>query len=281
MKCWRWCLMAWLAAATQIAQAAYTCSVSVTSVTAFYDALAIAANDSIGQYTINCSRASGDSASMAYTLTANNGLDPIGVNNRASRGAAPNPTMRYDVFKDSGYSTKWGLTGGSVISGTLAFGTATSATLTAATYARAPAAQTVQTNSTYVDSIAVTLTYGPANSTATAAMAISISTVPVVVISVPPGDVAFTYSSFAGAQAASTSYVVRGTSGLAYTMALDSSSGSVLGLTYTLWLSAAGGTANGALQTYTINGSMAAGQSGTCASGSCAGSRPHTLTITY
>jgi hypothetical protein len=34
-------------------------------------------------------------------------------------------------------------------------------------------------------------------------------------------------------------------------------------------------------QTFSINGSIAAGQAGTCATGSCSGSDTRTLTITY
>ncbi len=161
------------------------------------------------------------------------------------------------------------------------FGSGTAATLSGSYYARIPAQQNIRANRIYIDTVGVTLSYAT-NSTATASFGVSVTTSSAVQIAVPPGNVAFTYPSFATtARTASTSYVVRGTNGLAYTMALDSSSGSVLGLAYTLSLSAAGGTANGALQTYTINGSMAAGQSGTCAAGSCVGSRPHTLTVTY
>ena len=53
------------------------------------------------------------------------------------------------------------------------------------------------------------------------------------------------------------------------------------GLTYTLALSAASGTGNGATQTYNVNGSMAANQIGTCATGVCNGSQTRTLTLTW
>jgi spore coat protein U-like protein len=87
--------------------------------------------------------------------------------------------------------------------------------------------------------------------------------------------------AFGAVANASTTFGVTCTSTLPYTMALDATSGTVLGLNYTLALSAASGTGNGVLQTYAINGSIAAGQPGTCATGSCAASQPRTLTITY
>jgi len=40
-------------------------------------------------------------------------------------------------------------------------------------------------------------------------------------------------------------------------------------------------TGNGLTQNYTINGSIAGGQAGTCATATCSGSQTRTLTITY
>jgi spore coat protein U-like protein len=99
-----------------------------------------------------------------------------------------------------------------------------------------------------------------------------------------PADVAFTYTSFGGA-ATSTGggFTVTCTNSLPYTLALDATSGTVIGLNYTLAL-APGGTGNGAAQSYTIAGNMVAGQSGTCAApvaGVCSGSQVRTLTVTY
>jgi hypothetical protein len=64
-------------------------------------------------------------------------------------------------------------------------------------------------------------------------------------------------------------------------MALDATSGTILGVNYTLALSAASGTGTGLAQAYSINGNVAAGQAGTCATGSCTASQARTLTITY
>jgi hypothetical protein len=102
-------------------------------------------------------------------------------------------------------------------------------------------------------------------------------------ISAGPADVAFTYTSFQPGAATSTggAYTVRCTNTLPYTMSLDAVAGTVVGLNYTLALSAASGTGNGAGQAYSINGTMASGQAGTCALGSCAGTDARVLTVTY
>jgi hypothetical protein len=64
-------------------------------------------------------------------------------------------------------------------------------------------------------------------------------------------------------------------------MALDATSGTLVGLTYGVALSQSAATGTGVAQTFSINGTIAAGQSGTCATGSCSGSATRTLTITY
>ena len=96
--------------------------------------------------------------------------------------------------------------------------------------------------------------------------------------------VAFTYTSFqAGpATAAGGAVSLRCTNTLPYTLSLDAAAGTVVGLNYTLSLSAAGGTGNGVAQAYSVNGSMVAGQSGTCATtATCSGSQARILTVTY
>ena len=102
-------------------------------------------------------------------------------------------------------------------------------------------------------------------------------------VTTAPTDVAFTYTSFqATAATASSTYGVQCTNTLPYTMALDTTAtNTVAGLTYAIALSASSGTGNGAAQSYTVNGTMAAGQGGTCALGSCSGTEGRTLTITY
>lgn len=101
-------------------------------------------------------------------------------------------------------------------------------------------------------------------------------------LSTPPGNMALNYTSFSGTAAnASTTFGVQCLRSTAYTLAVDATSGNALGLNYTLGLSSAGGSGSGVEQTYTINGSIAPGQGGVCASASCSATQARTLTITY
>jgi hypothetical protein len=68
---------------------------------------------------------------------------------------------------------------------------------------------------------------------------------------------------------------------LPYAMALDSTVNVAVGLQYTLALSAPGGTGTGLAQPYSVNGTMPAGQAGTCAGANCGVTQVRTLTITY
>jgi len=105
-------------------------------------------------------------------------------------------------------------------------------------------------------------------------------------ISTTPTDVAFTYTSFQAGVANSTGgdFGVRCTNTLPYTLSLDSTTGTVIGLNYSLSVPAATFNGNGLEQLYAITGTMAAGQSGTCATtppGTCNGTDVRTLIVTY
>jgi spore coat protein U-like protein len=111
----------------------------------------------------------------------------------------------------------------------------------------------------------------------------------------------FAYTSFQGGVANATNggYTVSCTNSLPYTFGLQSGTGAAVppgaatinvtdnavNLAYTLGTSAAGGTGNGLAQAYSITGTMAAGQGGTCATASCtnaaATNRTHTLIVNY
>jgi spore coat protein U-like protein len=114
----------------------------------------------------------------------------------------------------------------------------------------------------------------------------------------------FAYTSLQGGAATATggNFSVTCTNGHAYTFGLVEGGGgaapgtpgltgitpaadAVLGLTYTLTTSAAGATGNGVAQAFTVNGSMAGGQSGTCAGAVCSnaasGNKTHTLVLNF
>lgn len=100
---------------------------------------------------------------------------------------------------------------------------------------------------------------------------------------------AFTYTSFQGTAATfSSSFNVKCTNTLPITsIALDSTSltDAATNLAYTLALSGAPTVGTGINQSVSINGSMASGQAGTCATATCtnaaSANKTRTITITY
>ena len=260
------------------AQAAYNCSITSPGFSTAYNPGAATDNVTSTYFTISCTRALSDASTMSWTATANNGLYPRGGGrNRAAFGGN---RINYDVYHDSACGTQW-RGGGSSYSGTLNFGGSTSASLNVTYYGCVPSGQTGLAAGTYTDTVTMTLTYGPFGFTDTGTLAVSIATPATCNLSTAPGDVVFNYVGFGAAANASTSYGVTCTHYLPYTMALDATSGTILGVNYTLALSASSATGTGSAQSYTISGNIAAGQAGTCASGSCSASQARTLTITY
>jgi hypothetical protein len=267
------------------AVAAITCNVSVTSVNVIYDPTSPVQNDTTGSYTITCMRLASDPDTLDWRLGVNNGLNrppTSGALNRVTLGAD-----RYDYDTYSSPGVKWGGgVGGSGarITGTLVFGGALSASASGAFDIVLPGSQTVEPAGTYLDILTATLeTSAGLPLGLPAIFTVTVVTTNSCQISVPPGNVSFTYTSFqAGPATANTSYGVRCTTALPYTMALDATSGTLLGLTYNLSLApASSGNGTGATQTYSINGSIAGGQAGTCGTAVCNGSQTRTLTLSW
>jgi len=265
--------------------AAISCSASVTSMTIVYDPGAATQNVTTGSYTVSCTRLLTDPNTFGWQLGVNNGLHFGGGSNNAQN--AGGQQYSYDTYRLTPYNNqnKWADTGGGSsnrFSGTINFGASTSGSATGPFDVMMPAGQTVQPAGTYTDAITVNLRNGSGTFINSSSFTVTVLTTNTCQISAPPGNVNFTYTSFQGAAAtASTNFGVRCTTALPYTMALDVTSGTLLNLNYTLSLSSASGTGNGATQTYAINGSMAAGQSGTCATAVCTGSATRTLTLSW
>jgi spore coat protein U-like protein len=276
------CLAGLLAAPE--ASALITCSVMVTSVDVVYDPTSPVQNVTTGSYTITCNRLASDANTLDWRLGVNNGLNTppnSGGFNRAMMGAS-----RYDYDTYSSPGVKWGGgTGGSGarITGTLVFGGALTATVTGPFDIVLPGSQAVRPAGSYTDTLTVTLETSTGSFLNNTTSGVTVLTTNTCQISVPPGNVSFTYTSFQpGPALASTSYGVRCTTALPYTMALDATSGTMIGLTYNLSLApASSGTGTGATQTYNINGSIAGGQAGTCGTAVCNGSQTRTLTLSW
>ncbi|HUI99847.1 MAG TPA: spore coat protein U domain-containing protein [Usitatibacter sp.] len=263
----------------QLALAAYNCTVSSPGISAAYDPTSPSTQIVQTSFTITCTRALTDANTMNWANAANNGLHPTGGNrNRAQFGAS---RISYDTYRDSACANQWRSGTANDINSTLSFGGSTTASTTVSFWGCIPAGQTGLPAGTYTDTVTMTLTYGPLNSISTGTFPVSIATPAQCSLSKAPGNVVFNYVAFAGAANASTTYGVTCTSFLAYTMALDATSGTILGVNYTLALSASSATGSGVQQSYTINGNIAAGQAGTCATSTCTASQARVLTITY
>jgi spore coat protein U-like protein len=265
------------------AHAAITCSVSSSGFATAYSPTSGTTNVTQSSFTVSCTRgAAGDPTSVAYAVAANNGLNALGINNRAASGAS---SIRYDLYVDSGCGTQWkGNSALPVGGGTIAFAGTGTVTKTTAYWGCVGAGQTGLAAGNYTDTVVMTLSYGPnPQSTATSTLPVSIAT-PAncgLTQAPSPSTMVFNYIAFGTAAAASATYGVTCTNYLPYTMALDAAGGTLLGLNYTLALSATASTGSGSQQTFTITGNMAAGQAGTCATGTCTATQTRTLTISY
>lgn len=275
------CVVALLAAAAP-ARAAITCSVSVTAVVVVYDPTSGTQSITTGSYAINCNRLISDPATLNWSLAADNGLQAGGGGNRVDNGAGQRYV--YDTWRLSPYTNanKWGSIAATRFTGTLNFGGALTASTTGPFDIVMAAGQAAQPAGTYTDTVTATLRTG-ATILNTAAFGVTVLTTNTCQISAPPGSVTFTYTSFqVSAAVASTTYGVRCTTALPYTMALDATSGTLLDLTYNLAIApSTAGIGTGATQTYNINGTIAAGQTGTCATAFCTASEIRTLTLSW
>lgn len=102
-----------------------------------------------------------------------------------------------------------------------------------------------------------------------------------------PAPLAFTYISFQPAAAvATTPFTVTCPNGMPYTVGVSAgATDNAVNLAYSLVTSAAGGTGSGVAQNYAVNGTIAAGQGGSCTTVPCtnalATNNVQTITVAY
>lgn len=266
-----------LLAITGTAHAVITCSISSPGFSAAYVPSNAGTNITQTNFSVTCVRgAAGDATTLSYAVAADNGLHATGQNNRAASGAS---FIRYDLYRDSACGGQWRGGGANSFSGLSMTLVGFTPTTQQTTYwGCVLAGQTAVPAGTYNDTVTMTMSGG---ASATNTLPVTIVTPSSCSVSTAPGTLTFDYIAFGSAISPSTSFAVNCTSLLPYTMALDAVTGTAFGLNYTLALSAAGGTGSGVAQSYTVDGAMAAGQPGTCASGSCTSTVSRTLTISY
>jgi spore coat protein U-like protein len=264
------------------AQAAITCSVSSPGFSTAYTPSNPSTNITQTSVTVTCQRnAAGDATSVTYNIAVDNGLNASAQQDRARLGATTSYIF-YEAYRDSGCNNIWKQASSSRITGTISgLSGFIPIAQTTAYWGCVPAGQTGLAAGTYIDTVTMTLSYGGATNP-TATFPVAIYTPGVCNLTTSPGTIQFTYVALgAAAPPASTTFGVTCTNFLPYTMALDATTGVLVGLQYSLALSATSATGTGLQQSYSIDGTMPAGQAGTCAAGSCSGTQARTLTITY
>lgn len=286
--------LAMLAIATN-AQARVTCTVNSSGFATAYPMSGGVLNITAANFTVTCTATGRRTVTVNYQMGVNNGANALGTQNRARSGAS---RLNYDLYSDLGCTNQWQNTAvnnripNPAVSFSLAPGTPDVRTFSY--YGCVPAGLTVPAAGTYTDIVTMAFTGSVSRGTSTftgGTFPVSITAPATCSFSQQPGNIVFNYTSFsAAAVLANTSFQATCTNLLPYTIALDATAGVVTGLNYTLALNTAantGGvnpltsTGNGVAQTFFVNGTIAAGQPGTCATGICTGSQAHSLTITY
>lgn len=230
-------------------------------------------------FTVSCTRSSSsDPASIGYDVTADNGTNPTGQNNRATLAGA---TLRYDVFTSASCGSTW--KGNRKISDTITWSGGATGTITRQTsfWACMVTAQTPTSAGAYTDSIGLTLSYGNNNPTVSGTVPVTIYAPALCTMVTPAGNLTLNYTAFGAQTSQSTSFAVTCTSGMPYTIATDVAEGVLTGVRYLLTVSSPTANGTGAPQSHSITATVPGGQAGTCPTGSCSATRAHTLTITY
>jgi spore coat protein U-like protein len=267
------------------ARATLSCTPPVsTGFSTAYAAAGFVPNVSQGTVSFNCTRSVATDAT-GVLLTGNNGAHPAGTQNQAANGKG---RILYEAYKDSACSAVWTSTSPTDYWPVNLLNVLGAQSVSVSYWACITLAGQVVSAGTYTDTVSMTVredTKKMQPLSSNGSFPVSITSPATFEITAAPGDVAFSYTAFGPAVNAGTTFVTTGTLDLPYTMALDADSGVASGLNYSLKIdsqaSPVSARGSGAAQSHTINGSMPAGQAGSCSTGSCVSSQVHTLTIRY
>lgn len=277
-----------LGAAVPGAHAAITCFATVSDVSTSFDP-AVGAN-LIGSWTVNCNRASGDPDTYDFSLAVDNGLYQTGGGNSPNRVKHTGLASYYQYRTYQAGNNVWGDNNvGQRVQGTVSFiGGAMFGSLQG-TFIVDAAAQAAGPAGTYMDTLTRTLYQGTSNTSLdSGTFNVIFITNPICTLSAVP-NLTFNYTSFQASPAvASSNFMVACSQYLPYQMALDNAgpiTDNVVNLTYSLSLSATQAIGTGGLQQHRVDGTMPAGQAGSCPSLPCtnaaATNKTRTLTVTY
>jgi hypothetical protein len=239
-------------------------------------------------FAVACWRQPGDPdpVTVDYGVEATNGLYAYSGSNHARLNGND---VRYDTYGDSGCATQWNTNNANRLPtpqpATMSLNGNVTTTVTTSFWGCVPtAANAGASGGIHTDTVTISLytsAGGRLKFETSGTFPVTINVTASCRISTAPGNIIFNYTAFGPAVNASTTFGTTCTNSLPYTMALDSTTGSLLGTNYSLALSATSATGTGAGQTYNISGTMAAGQAGTCSTGTCTATQSHTLIISY
>lgn len=280
-------------AASGAAQAVI-CSVTATSVPLSTLYASGTATDVAGTISSTCTKEAGDIARPYIYIGIDQGEPSAGRTMTRQNGAN---LLTYEIYHRNYGSGIWneatGVSATSTSSGGVRYRMAnnTSAqTETLTYYMRIPTPQATAPAGIY-DDLAISVTVrlsnngGSATGTILAASSFGVSAniQHSCYFSSSPAPLILSYTSFMAAPAVgSTAFQLSCTYNSPYTLTIGPpAAGTLLGLNYSLALSTSSGTGIGTPQSVSVNGTIAANQSGTCATSSCSGSQVHMITVGF
>lgn len=273
---------------------AVICSVTATSIPLTTLYASGTATQLTGSVSGTCTKAAGDANRPYIYIGINQGEPPAGRAMTRQNGAQK---LNYEIYHGNYGSGLWtearGVTSTSGTSGGVAYRMANNASpqnFTFPYYFRIPTPQATAPAGIYDDlAIGVTVRLSDGNSSATGAIlavasfGVSASIQHSCYFSSAPAPLSLNYTSFTATPATgSAAFQLSCTYNSPYTLTIGPpATGTLLGLNYSLDLSAPSGTGTGGPQSFSVNGTVPANQSGNCASSVCSGSQAHTITVGF
>jgi hypothetical protein len=273
---------------------AVICNVTATSVPLSTLYATGTATQYTGTVSGSCTKETGDAPRPYIYIGINQGEPPAGRAMTRQNGAQ---TLTYEIYHRTYGSGLWteatGVANTSATNGGVVYrmaNNATAQTFSYPYYLRIPTPQTGKPAGIY-DDLAVTVTVrestagGSASGITLAATSfgVSASIQHSCYFSSAPTPLTINYTSFTATPATgSSAFQLSCTYNTPYTLTIGPpSTGTLLGLNYSLAMSAPSGTGTGAGQSFSVNGTAAANQAGTCATGACSASQTHTITVGF
>lgn len=273
---------------------AVTCSITATSVPLSTLYASGTATSVTGTISGSCTKETGDVAKPYIYIGIDQGGPSAG---RSMTRQSGTQLLTYEIYHRSNYTGIWnestGVTNTTSTNGGVLYQMANNSNAQAFSfpyYLRIPTPQASAPAGIYDDlTITTTIRLSSSSGLATGAVlgltsfGVSASIQHSCYFSTSPAPLVLNYTSFRATAATGTSsFGLSCTYNTPYTLTLTApSTGTLLGVNYSLALSAPSGTGTAAPQTYTVTGTAAANQSGTCTSGSCTASQNHTITVGF